>query len=140
MTKYKNREIKFRAWDNDDKRLLDVVVLSCNKEFEFKCYCHVGEFNGKPTGKYLKEEGCEIMQFTGLLDKNGKEIFEGDILDTSSGNKYKVIFYKGCFVYTHVLDDDPRMPIYEVASSWWVIGNIYENHELLENKNHEGNS
>lgn len=84
-----------------------------------------------------------IMQFTGLIDKNGKEIYEGDIMYFPENEqniwemqdiKKPIIFERGAFrvdvydTFKKVLDD-------ETASEGEIIGNIYENPELLTKEN-----
>lgn len=83
----------------------------------------------------------EVMQSTGLKDKNGKEIFEGDILELSDcdeviGNT-KIIWDNSMVTYmVEAVGVDGREAFYKVLSdedfSYEVIGNIYENPELLE--------
>lgn len=117
-----NREIKFRAWNVDEM----IYSIAVKDSFAFSHGEHLQVENG--------ERNYTIMQFTGLLDKNGNEIYEGDILSqhfstsfNSAGrleNKVlqEVKWDKAGFNISHPL----RMDIYE------VIGNIYENPELLK--------
>lgn len=108
------RQIKFRAWDKDKKRMyswedykLDVLALVIQPSQEYP-----------------------IMQFTGLLDKNGKEIYEGDISWDSEYEEYgKIYFDDGCFCYEH---DNVIEQLGEWHDSIEVIGNIYQNPDLLK--------
>lgn len=136
-----DRSIKFRAWDTK------------NKKFPFIGFHIIGECTAFDLiNQYRLEElnDLEIQQFTGLLDKNGKEIYEGDILKTSYFSKYIVKFYEGSFVveingkhksplfnYTKngidTLRDlnDKTGLISTLPEAAEVIGNIFENPELL---------
>nr|KLE30817.1 hypothetical protein AAX72_02045 [Levilactobacillus brevis] len=87
--------------------------------------------NGKNETWDIKNDHVELLQYTGLKDANGKEIYEGDIVEVVSqywgqlGNRYKVKFNKGAFSVKYDFLD-------EIRSSILVIGNIHENPELLE--------
>ena len=74
-----------------------------------------------------------VGQFTGLIDKNGKEIYEGDIVECVDETKHKIIWsdYYACFC----LSDRPYIGLNEQdMENYEVISNIYENPELLEVK------
>jgi len=94
-------------------------------------------------GKFKVIAGTE-GQYTGLRDKNGKKIYEADLFKTSSKHGYssncyaEVFFNDGCFAY-HLHRPDsiqPQRPLFEFRESYLdsfeVIGNIYENQELLK--------
>ena len=124
------REIKFRAWHKGKKIMGEVLGIDIlHKEIFFSnedvdCYEHT-DF-----------KDIELMQYTGLKDKNNKEIYEGDIV-TLHNSKYKVIFNskEAGFV---LRDDEFEMNIPFTNNNnkrMEVIGNIYENPELLKENN-----
>ncbi|EPF4429298.1 YopX family protein [Escherichia coli] len=76
----------------------------------------------------------ELMQSTGLKDKNGVEIFEGDILNYGDyKNSHEIIFKNACF-WGHAIGEKEHIGIglFNALEDLEVIGNIYENSELLE--------
>ncbi|XOS93835.1 YopX family protein [Brevibacillus laterosporus] len=110
------REIKFRAWDKEDKYMLDWVLIKLDVEYSINQLLEMNRF--------------EMMQFTGLHDKNGMEIYEGDIvLGRSEPATGTVEFsYGSIIVDWHGPDIDDLRDYHEFLE---VIGNIYENPELL---------
>lgn len=120
------REIKFRAWHKGKKIISEVLGIDIlHKEIFFSNgdvdYCEISDF------KYI-----ELMEYTGLKDKNNKEIYEGDIVTLHNG-KYKVIFNskEARFV---LRDDEFEMNIPFTNNNnkrMEIVGNIYENPELM---------
>lgn len=116
------REIKFRAWEMTLKQMLIVTNLHLDTKG-----AHLSK--GKTV---LLSHTLIAMQYTGLKDKNGKEIYEGDIL-RHNREAYigKVWFCDGCFMTD--CEGFGNQPMNDLDLGWIeVIGNIYENPELLK--------
>jgi len=119
------REIKFRAWHTDEM-FYDVQ----NTYDQGANGCSVPESNFED----VLLGGYNVMQYTGLTDENGKEIYEGDIVKSFiSGEQenYEIIFDDACFICALKGVCHGILPAHKDVE---VLGNIYENPELLENK------
>ncbi|MDB5706608.1 MAG: hypothetical protein JWN66_3724 [Sphingomonas bacterium] len=111
-----NRVIKFRAWDSANAKMVAQSYLDCHKR----------------GFRILESDEFTFMQFTGLLDKNGNEIYEGDVIEFLSR--------RGPVEWDKTGQLAVRFP-HESGFNWRiaghntsdmaVIGNIYENPELL---------
>jgi len=115
-----NREIKFRAWANHTKAMITW------KEFLNDMASFIFALKHKDT--------FHIMQYTGLKDKNEKEIYEGDIVKHKYYGKCEVV-WSGGWSIKHIRGGEnrtgkQRMPYRD--KTFEIIGNIYENPDLLK--------
>ena len=122
------RELKFRVYDKTEKCYSDKAF-----SIDQLGLCYVQDEDGY--GEEIDEERYIVEQYTGLKDKNGKEIYEGDIVTLNGeweeieGTDCSVIsFENGCFM----VGDTSEAGSY--LSDWRVIGNIHQNADLLEKK------
>ena len=132
---------KFRAWMKSLKWMCDVTNIS----FDSKLVdiCQQGDTE-RCTEISVEFDEIELMQSTGILDKNGKEIFEGDILangpDVMCMKRHNTLgFYvekKGRveFIADGGVLEEFEEDAKEIADSLEIMGNVYENKELLEDK------
>lgn len=127
---------RYRAWIKSLKWMCDVTNISFDSKFVD--ICQQGDTE-RCTEMSVEFDEIKLMQSTGLKDKNGKEIFEGDIVDYK-GRKALVSWHGSyaSFIYRFVDELQKRNaewnPLYLAYMRCEVIGNIYENHELLEEK------
>lgn len=151
------RPIKFRAWDRDKRKMAHVAVISMDKQScepqIITCAYQVtmdqvyGSGGDEPCDVEVINRpaaSLELLQFTGLLDKNGKEIYEGDILlsrsPTDEGEDLEWIpviwdekdacFRFPCSDGNYLFTDFPI----EYGCSMEIVGNVFENPDLLPGK------
>ena len=124
---------KFRAWHKTWEEMGKVKRIRFDDEGNVTTVL----FEGKILGVNTHADEIELMQSTGLKDKNGKEIFEGDIVDYKG--REAVVKWHGSyasFIYRFVDGLKERVsewdPLFLACYHFEVIGNIYENPELLE--------
>jgi uncharacterized phage protein (TIGR01671 family) len=125
------RDIKFRAWDNIDNIMRFDVRKHKNGRWVY-------DYRQKFVG--CKDGINKVMQFTGLQDRNGVDIYEGDILEYCeelpdggySNQKYTVEFKNGSFVVCCEGCEEDNLYSESDDASWLVVGNIHENSELLK--------
>ena len=116
------REFKFRAWITEISQMIEHNTINVND------FVHKTMPNGDINPSYCGDRFI-LMQYTGLKDKNGVEIYEGDILIAPymNGKPCKVIYSEGLAKFTM----DGRFNFTIIDKNLEVIGNIYENKELL---------
>ena len=124
---------RYRAWLKEDKEMIDVEEINFfNGEFDFI---------GDAITWMCKSDDCVLMQSTGFRDKNGKEIFEGDIVKVTDGDE-RTNFPDGGIgticgldeIFMWYIDGQVHNGLFDISQEYYieVIGNIYENQELLE--------
>lgn len=132
------REIKFRLWDTQKNKWYKNSDCVIELDGSITQIDVVGEYDGEEKHDFKSRNDLVVMQYTGLKDKNGKGIYEGDIVKGKNYgfnnpiryigtveyvyNKFKVIGCRNKYKGTN----DELSTIYE------VIGNVYENPELLD--------
>lgn len=119
-----NREIKFRVYDYDMKKMRYL-----NGDHDFICFDEKGNgyYHNMQTG--LGEWFSELMQYTGLKDKNNTPIYEGDIVKspyTNDDNLYIIAYWKFGFMLQGQKDGNYYDFIGDLLGRLEVIGNIYE--------------
>jgi len=124
---------RYRAWIKSLKWMCDVTNISFDSKFVD--ICQQGDTE-RCTEMSVEFDEIKLMQSTGLFDRNGKEIFEGDILGTKDGLLNGVVEYKSDLgMWTNSLIRYNNFErLCNVANSREIIGNIYENLEILEDK------
>jgi uncharacterized phage protein (TIGR01671 family) len=145
-----SRKIKFKIWDN------------LKKEFKKTKWCHPIKLNEDGYGIIEHPQGCKYLQFTGLTDNNGKEIYEGDVVSFDEPTKlcegvymatlYVFDFYNGSFLNPYIYNSINGSKFIKMEPSslnpvgraklegnqkfdWTkaeIRGNIYENPELVD--------
>lgn len=122
------REIKFRVWNKKDKQMYEVSSI----DFYFEFINWKPNKDGSETRTFMEWEDCELIEYTGLKDKNGKEIYEGDIVRVNSGIAKILWQFTGAFGFVLKYIEDELNTIMIAEDCYEVIGNIYENPELLQ--------
>lgn len=149
------RPIKFRAWDKHENRWYEPIFRAYENEVYELLITFSGELERRTMQPILEHESLfperyELMQFTGLYDKSGKEIYEGDIVQYQGQSFVESII--GEHPKTHVSEikwheEELKWALYHHDKDDWttnltksgddqqfeVIGNIYENSDLLKN-------
>ena len=120
------REFKFRAWHSGNTDMSGSYAGYVAPQMIYETYS--GEcFAWKNLGQPIR-----IMQSTGLKDKSGKEIYEGDCLYDDGNDEYFQVWFNGAVGVWTITDSDGVSELLgDYNESCSVVGNIYENSELL---------
>ena len=137
------REIKFRAWDKKTKKMREVNsiafhnqrgVFDHDKSNTPKVVNVWGRnpIEDKDIILHREAKDVEIMQFTGLRDKNGRDIYVGDLLEEEPGYLFEVVWEAEYLKYSlKWLTKAIQYPGWNRGREMVIAGNIYENKELL---------
>lgn len=124
----KQREIKFRVFD-----IVTSTMYNCVNQIIFELQCVLAQPNEDSTVDEETEIGferCVLMQFTGLKDKNGVEIYEGDLIKNVGTPKLKQVVYHDQAFYLREGNAHTRLS--KLNFDGEIIGNIHEHKHLLK--------
>lgn len=122
------REIKFRAWDILKQRWSNYKINDGTVYFMDK---NTGVWYGTYNRRY---KDFNLMQYTGLKDKNGKEIYEGDIFHIGSKKILYVVEWIDCGLKGKQIRNGSWIGLDFWKKDIEILGNIYENPELMEER------
>lgn len=127
-----SRVFKFRAWDKKENKM----YYNVQDTYDYMC-------NGKGCleenfGDVLEDDKYIVMQYTGINDIEGNEIYEGDIVETTRELNHiigVVVFDKGCWTIKNKENHCKLTSRFSIEVENKKLGNIYENKNLLEAEN-----
>jgi len=130
------KELKFRAWEIKKEIMhnnIQAIFLNKTKDKDIVCWTDPCG-NDKPKDCLLRTDECKLMQFTGLKDKNGFDIYEGDICKHDEGKTFLVKWHD---LHAEFTIDTIPMSSFSYNMIWFsrgatIIGNIHQNPKLLK--------
>lgn len=131
------RKIKFRAWLKEDKKMVNVETMDfTDKSIQ---YLEKSEFINAYLLRRVSFDDVKLMQYTGIKDKNGKEIYENDLISCNKHKNIVVFFEGGCFKVKYLRNSTTTITCtlnsFLEKYKCKISGNIYEPPELLEENN-----
>lgn len=127
------KEIKFRAFHKPSKKMFDVTNIDFRHKFVFSFEEIIG-YSKHPYFDYVcyPLKDCELMQYTGLKDVEGKEIYEGDIIKNINHNLITKVCWDDQYSGYSLVNKNFVVSLldYNPSIYYIVIGNIYENKEF----------
>lgn len=152
LMKFVFREIRFRCWNEGSKKMFENVGLTPTECIVYK---HTAKMIEPEEDWRFGRDTVRLMQFTGLLDKNGREIYEGDIIEFTDKWEWYRTSWASKFLFANeerkkelqkefeALPTEKREVTIDFTEGlnfsthdlregrWQVIGNVYENPEIL---------
>ena len=114
-------ELKLRTWDKSEKKILDVALVDICGKFVID------------NEEFKERRYVELMRYTGLNDRNDKEIFEGDVLRDERGKIYTIKWGVSSVGFIAITNETHSnvYSLYHLAPKTEVIGNTYERPNVL---------
>lgn len=136
-----NDRFRFRVWFTPDYQEPE-MIYDAEQTYDNRCRCQ-GSFYHESFGEILEDKNCVVMQCTGLKDKNGKLIYEGDVLDVIGFVLHEVVWnQESCGFELQVISGKRNLDDWLDDTTGEnrnhrieIKGNIYQNPELLEDNN-----
>lgn len=128
-----NREIKFKVWCKENEEFVQFNKMGFLEDGSLWYVQGVDENEEETDPPYFENQNnWELMEYTGLKDKNGVEIYDGHVFWSDHSGEYAYVEYQeGAFYIIHTVTSEKTL-LSKEHGDWIIRGNIYENSDLLE--------